>query len=218
MIHTQRSVYTALYVDTPCLAAFLAPSFFLPPPLMVACTPRPHRVPTGVVTPHDMCTCPAYPCSRPPSLPCSFKGGVGNLRTPRPQRVPMGVVALPPMYTPPAKSRSRPPAPSFAPPKVAWATCALLALKEYLWGWSHRPVRTPLRPAPWDDPSTGVAAAAANPRLGLCGGASIVMCALYMWTGMAELDEWALPPNPGKCESRWLGQAQAANTTRLGVD
>lgn len=68
------------------------------------------------------------------------------------------------------------------PPPPLAATCLLLALKEWGWGWQHKP----------RDPWTG-----RNQGLGGCGWAALGMCGLYMWTGMSGLDDTALPMNPG---------------------
>ncbi len=69
---------------------------------------------------------------------------------------------------------------SLHPPRTRAAVCALLALKEGLWGWQHKRRRD-----------------GAPPRLELCGWAALAMCALLMATDMSGLAEVALPTNPG---------------------
>lgn len=88
------------------------------------------------------------------------------------------------------------------------AACALLAIKDGLWGWSHRPhaaretakyhgaqedLDTAAPPAPWEwlIPQLPVL------QLSGSGTAAAAMCGLYMWTGMSGLDEYALPLTPG---------------------
>lgn len=83
--------------------------------------------------------------------------------------------------------------------KVAWATCALLAAKEFWSGWTHRPVPASMA-VTWGSTrldKSGGHTQSSPQRLGGCGMACVAMCVLYMWTGMAEMDEWALPQNPG---------------------
>jgi hypothetical protein len=63
--------------------------------------------------------------------------------------------------------------------KIA-ATCALLALREYYFGWRHKRGRR-----------------ARAPRLEGTGITAALMCGLYMWTGMGGLATYALPDNPG---------------------
>lgn len=65
--------------------------------------------------------------------------------------------------------------------KAAWATCLLLAAREYWWGWRHKRGRR-----------------VRQPHLEGCGLTSAAMCLLYMWTGMSGLARYALPTNPGE--------------------
>lgn len=71
--------------------------------------------------------------------------------------------------------------PTPAPPGKHAATCLLLTAREYWWGWSHKRGRR-----------------ARAPRLEGCGAAALAMAAMYMWTGMGGLAQYALPTNPGE--------------------
>lgn len=66
--------------------------------------------------------------------------------------------------------------------KLAWATCAFIAIKEYFWGWQVKRRRT---------------LSARTPSLGFSGATALLTCVLYMTTGMSGLYEFALPMNPG---------------------
>eukprot|EP00195_Chlamydomonas_chlamydogama_P007886 CAMPEP_0202895172 /NCGR_PEP_ID=MMETSP1392-20130828/4422_1 /ASSEMBLY_ACC=CAM_ASM_000868 /TAXON_ID=225041 /ORGANISM="Chlamydomonas chlamydogama, Strain SAG 11-48b" /LENGTH=363 /DNA_ID=CAMNT_0049580089 /DNA_START=94 /DNA_END=1185 /DNA_ORIENTATION=- len=74
--------------------------------------------------------------------------------------------------------------------KISWATCALLAAKEYALGWTHRPV-------PLEVPQVFKKPVEQPSRLGGTGTVCLAMCALYMLTDMSGLDEHQLPANPG---------------------
>jgi hypothetical protein len=75
----------------------------------------------------------------------------------------------------------RPPMPLRPPRLLHAATCALLAAREYYCGWRHKRSRRLRRP-----------------HLEGCGLTAVVMCALYMWTGMSGLAQYSLPTNPGE--------------------
>jgi len=60
--------------------------------------------------------------------------------------------------------------------KCAWGTCLLVALSE-------RRVPNPRRPE--------------ERELTWGGWGALAMCAMYMWTGMSGLSQYALPTNPG---------------------
>jgi len=88
--------------------------------------------------------------------------------------------------------------------KMAWAACALVGVKDGVYGWSHRPRQQSIA----DTSSAAVAGVPPPPwaflipslpsfSFGGCGWSCAAMCASLMLTNMSGLDEWALPTTPG---------------------
>ncbi len=88
------------------------------------------------------------------------------------------------------------------------AVCALLAVKDGVYGWAHLPASGTRRidydapeaflasqrePAPWD----WLILRLPNFSFGPCGWASVAACAALMWTGMGGEVDGSLPMNPG---------------------
>ena len=91
---------------------------------------------------------------------------------------------------------------------VAAVLCALVAVKDGVWGWSHRPnsgsqsydysaprafLASGREKAPWD----WMILRLPDFYPGACGVAAAAMCVLYMWTGMGGEVDGSLPMNPG---------------------